>query len=282
MLPMQKETVAPSANARPSAVCWLACVVAISGPNRRAIPGHPEPGAEQNPQVERPASEHGRQQRIDHRRQRENYREQAGRQIEAGIIGAEEIQREQGHAENHEAQMIGERKAQALARNSGPDEHDRARDREAPHARNLRRHHAELEPERQPARAPEDHYRREQREIGGADGRAPWVAGLQGVPQYANAVNTGSTEPFHSPLKCLSSTSAGVSPRSTTSSTGARKWLSSRPLRSSRAAPLQARRAQAPPSRARDRAHCPCRSSRAARVSAPGRAGIAAPRRSSP
>ena len=74
MLPMQNDTEAPSANARPSAVC---CARASwrSGPNRSAPATRALHRAE--PQVERPAPSKAASNVLITDRQRENYREQA-------------------------------------------------------------------------------------------------------------------------------------------------------------------------------------------------------------
>ena len=54
--------------------------------------------------------------------------------------------------------MVDEGKGEPPARRGDPDHHDRGCDGEAPSNRNLRRNDAELQVQRQPGRAPEQHH----------------------------------------------------------------------------------------------------------------------------
>ena len=98
------------------------------------------------------------QQHVEHRRQREHHGEEARRRREPAIVEEQEVRREQRQSQDREAQMVDEGKGEPTARRGDPDHHDRGCDGKAPSDRDLRRNDAELQVQRHPGRAPEQHH----------------------------------------------------------------------------------------------------------------------------
>ena len=172
MLPVEKERQPRTPSPRPISGPDAETAVDLV-PEHQRDAGEPEQRAERDARPERLAEEQRGESDVGERGEREDDREQARHDVVAGIVEEDEVGRVEEEAERREAQVRAERKRDPRAGDAADQEHQRRGDQEAPDDRDLRVDHAELELQREPGRAPDEHRPGEEAEIASDEGRAP-------------------------------------------------------------------------------------------------------------
>ncbi len=91
--------------------------------------------------------------------------EESGNHVLSGVVEEEKVRRIEEDAERREPKVRAERERDRRTGQPADEEHHRRGDQEAPEERDLRIDGAELELQRQPGRAPDEHGGAEEAEI---------------------------------------------------------------------------------------------------------------------